>query len=111
MADGFSEELCATIVNPCIDPKTKQPYVDPTIRCSVLNSGTPVDFLCKQFLGSEDAVKALSAKICAKEPSLPECKNAAGVGGGAMGILLILGIGLAVLVVVALLYQRSNQSY
>jgi len=74
MSTLLSPTLCSRVTcNECVDPKTGAPYADKNTRCSLLNSGTPAGYLCRQFLGSADSVRRLSASICARHPSLPEC--------------------------------------
>lgn len=111
---NITRELCKSVTaGQCIDPTTGFPYTDATTRCSALNSGTPLQYLCYNFLGNQESVNALTAEICAAEPTLRECanKNVSTILGDSRNLIFILGGGLVLLIIVALLSQRSQDQY
>ena len=94
MSTLLSPTLCSRVTcGECINPKTGVQYADKSTRCSLLNSGTPSGYLCRQFLGSADSVRKLSVGICAREPSLPECRRPQKCGP----VILYFGIALVAL--------------
>ena len=99
--------MCSAVsAGTCVDPSTGQEYVDKTVRCSLLNSGTPASVLCKELLG--DSATEVSTQICAQEPSLLECKTSSSNG---FRILLIILLGSIVLMTIIALLTKQTQDY
>jgi hypothetical protein len=99
-------EICKTIDSGyCVDPKTGLDYPDKTVRCSLLNSGTPGEYLCKQLLQTPEAIEALSKEICAAEPNLLECGRSTNF---TMFLFILGGAFVVIIIIVILTRQREN---
>jgi hypothetical protein len=99
-----TRELCKTVTSGgCIDPKTDLEYKDKTVRCSLLKSGTPGEYLCNQLLGTKEEINVLAKEICSLEPSLPEC------GSSLSNVKLLLIVAGVVAILIVVLLTRRNR--